>query len=87
MTFEAVIKDTVEEAVRDALRDIIKPQRTVFTLSQLADEWQCSKQAIINWTRKTAHPLPVHYLGSDPRFHKSEVDQWSREEAQRKLAA
>jgi predicted DNA-binding transcriptional regulator AlpA len=72
--------------ITEIIGERVKPARNVLTLSQLADEWQCSKQSIINWTRRDEFPLPVHYLGSDPRFHRSEVEQWSRDEAQRKLA-
>lgn len=54
------------------------------TLQQLADEWQVTKQAIRNWMDRDIHPLPVHYLGSAPRFHRFEVESWSRSEAQRK---
>jgi hypothetical protein len=86
MTFEETIKENVQLAVKEALQDVLKPRREIFTLQQLAEEWECSRQSIINWTRLPEHPLPVHYLGADPRFHRSEIEQWSRENAQRKLA-
>jgi predicted DNA-binding transcriptional regulator AlpA len=78
--------DQLRTMIAEIIDDRIKPSREILTLSQLAAEWQVSKQAIINWTRRESFNLPVHYLGSEPRFHRSEIDEWSREEARRKLA-
>lgn len=72
----------VEEYCRQARNR--RPENMTLTVQQLADEWQVTKQAIRNWMDREIHPLPVHYLGSSPRFHRFEVESWSRAEAQRR---
>lgn len=80
--FREIIADAVSEGVQRSQR---KPTaRTVLTLQQLAEEWQVTRQAIRKWTERGDHPLPVHYLGSAPRFYRYEVEQWSRAEADRR---
>jgi hypothetical protein len=91
MSIETIISEEVRKAVEplekkiDALMDTRTELRPVMTLAQLAEHLQVSKTAIQKWVKRLDHPLPVHYLGADPRFHLSEVNVWSREEAERKL--
>lgn len=80
------LKQLIETAVSRAIAEVPR-KRTCLTRAQLADEWQCTEQAIVNWTQRKANWLPVHYIGSDPRFYRAEFEQWSREEADRRLAA
>ncbi len=55
----------------------------VMTLAQLCQYWQVSQPSINLWINTQG--LPVHYVGADPRFHKSEVDTWSRESGKKKF--
>lgn len=80
--FREIVANAVSEGVE---RSKETTARKTLTLNQLADEWQCSRQAILNWIKREHHPLPVHYLGSTPRFHRYEVESWSRAEGQRRL--
>ncbi len=62
--------------------------REVMTLGQLADFWQVKKQSILVWVNRAPdkNPLPVDYVGADPRFFYSEIREWSRREKERKFA-
>lgn len=55
------------------------------TMAQLAEYLQVTAQSIRNWIRrcKTENPLPFHSVGEDPRFHVTEINEWSRREAER----
>jgi excisionase family DNA binding protein len=75
---EAMFKDVALKLQSSEIREVM-------TLKQLAEYLQASRQSLLNWTKRSNHPLPVHYIGADPRFHRSEVDQWSKEEADLKL--
>ena len=57
------------------------------TLVQVAEHLRVSTQSILNWSRRNEHenPLPIHYVGADPRFYISEIKGWSRREAEIKL--
>lgn len=55
------------------------------TVKQLADRWQVTQQSILNGVRREENPLPVHYVGGNPRFHLTEVDAWSKAEAIRRF--
>jgi len=74
----------IAEAVSEALSREPKLLRGTLTLRQLSEQWQCSKQSILNWIDREKHPLPVRYIGSDPRFDRHDVDHWSKENARRK---
>jgi len=61
--------------------------------SQLAHYWQLvnangepTTAGIMKWARRreNEHPLPHAYMGDLLRFHRSEVDLWAREEAERR---
>lgn len=62
--------------------------REVMTLAQLAEFWQVRKQTIIVWTKRprNQNPLPVDYVGSEPRFFYGEIRQWSKVEKERRMA-
>jgi tRNA U34 5-carboxymethylaminomethyl modifying GTPase MnmE/TrmE len=69
----------------DEIRAAHPPAREVMTIAQLAGHWQVGKSSILNWVRREDSPLPCHYVGSDPRFHLSEVNVWSKNEALMRL--
>jgi hypothetical protein len=63
------------------------------TASQLARYWQLvnangepTTAGITKWARRSEseHPLPHAYMGDLLRFHRDEVNQWAREEAERR---
>ena len=61
------------------------------TAKQLADYWQIfngkgepTTAGILKWAKRETNPLPHAYLGDLIRFHREEVDQWAREEAERR---
>lgn len=58
--------------------------RDCMTRKQLAEYLQVSEQAIANWQNRADHPLPHGYAGDTPRYFLAEVQQWSKDEAQRR---
>ena len=58
--------------------------RDCMTRKQLADYLQCSEQAIANWQNRAEYPLPHGYAGDTPRYFLAEIQQWSKDEAQRR---
>ena len=63
------------------------------TASQLARYWQLvnvngdpTTAGIMKWARRSEseHPLPHAYMGDLLRFHRTDVDLWAREEAERR---
>jgi hypothetical protein len=63
------------------------------TASQLARYWQLvntngepTTAGIMKWVRRSEneHPLPHAYMGDLLRFHRTDVDIWAREEADRR---
>ena len=63
------------------------------TASQLARYWQLinangepTTAGIMKWARRSEdeHPLPHAYMGDLVRFHRTDVDLWAREEADRR---
>lgn len=81
---EKIVSEIVSSVVEE-IKNAHPPTREVMTLRQLADYWQVTRQSILNWSRREHYRLPIHYVGGDPRFHLSEVNIWSKEEAMRKL--
>lgn len=79
-------KEDLVQMLRDMSAKVI-PTREVMTAKQLAEYWQVSKQSVLNWARRPDSPLPCHFVGADPRFHRDEVNEWSRQEANSKLKA
>ncbi len=65
------------------------------TETQLAEYWQLrandgelTVHSIRKWTARPAneYPLPCGNMGELRRYHRTEVDQWAREEAARQRA-
>ena len=63
------------------------------TAMQLAEHWQLRNSqgqvttaGILKWAKRQTEdfPLPHAYMGDLIRFHRTEVDQWAREEADRR---
>ena len=86
-----VLKQTLVEVasqVYDQIEYSRPKPREVMTLAQLAEFWQVKKQSILVWVNRAPdeNPLPVDYVGSDPRFFYSEIREWSRREKERKFA-
>lgn len=80
MSIEKEIEASMTRAVAVAVEQLAAfVARPVMTRKQLADYWQVEERSITNWLNCKAHPLPVHYVGTAPRFHRVEVDQWSKE--------
>ncbi|HUE83659.1 MAG TPA: hypothetical protein VMM84_16280 [Pyrinomonadaceae bacterium] len=70
-----------------------EPAPEWMTASQLARYWQLvnahgepTTAGIIKWARRSEneHPLPHAYMGDLLRFHRTEVDLWAKEEAERR---
>ena len=63
-----------------------KPEKnSLLTTKQIAKYLNVSTQSILNWVKRDTDPLPVHYVGADPRFDLKEIKEWSKREADRKL--
>ena len=60
--------------------------REVMTVAQLCEYLQVSQQSIFNWIKraKENNPLPVKYVGDDPRFYLDEIKDWIYLESVRK---
>lgn len=96
MSIEQLINNEIEQKIDTKLRGVVaelleaaramNQTPEVMTLAQLAKYWQVTKMSIHNWTRRKEFPLPIHYTGGNPRYHKIEVDSWSKLEAARELA-
>lgn len=94
MSAEVLDRNDLNEAI-SPLMDEIRQLRLevasmpspVMTLTELATYWKVNKQSLLNWTKRKVHALPVSYVGADPRFHLSEVNDWAKQEANRKLGA
>jgi hypothetical protein len=92
MQVSVLTRTEIEEIARAAAEAALRIQkdagytRDVFTADQLAERFQVTKQAVMNWTKRDGHknPLPVHFLGTEARFIWSEVLEWTREETRRK---
>ncbi|MDQ3668445.1 MAG: hypothetical protein M3410_18105 [Acidobacteriota bacterium] len=63
------------------------------TAAQLARYWQLvnandepTTAGIMKWAKRSEneHPLPHAYMGDLLRFHRTDVDLWAREEAERR---
>lgn len=55
----------------------------LMTTAQAAAYLQCSPQSIKNWTNRNdeANPLNLVSAGADPRYFKSEINEWLKREA------
>ena len=73
----------------------ITPPREWMSATQLAEYWQLYNEnnepttaGILKWAKRPADrfPLPHAYMGDLLRFNRDEVDQWARQEAERRRA-
>ncbi|MGI9067619.1 MAG: hypothetical protein ACR2HX_14625 [Pyrinomonadaceae bacterium] len=95
----SVIDRATQEAIALLLteREIEKPSTGPtpewMTATQLARYWQLvnangepTTAGIVKWARRCVdeHPLPHAYMGDLLRFHRTDVDLWAREEAERR---
>lgn len=73
----------------------IAPSREWMSATQLAEYWQLyndknepTTAGILKWAKRPADqfPLPHAYMGDHLRFNRDEVDQWARQEAERRRA-
>jgi hypothetical protein len=71
------------------------PPREWMSATQLAEYWQLYNEnnepttaGILKWAKRSADkfPLPHAYMGDLLRFNRDEVDQWARQEAERRRA-
>ncbi len=73
----------------------ITPRREWMSATQLAEYWQLYNEnnepttaGILKWAKRPVEkfPLPHAYMGDLLRFNRDEVDQWARQEAERRRA-
>ena len=73
----------------------ITPPREWMSATQLAEYWQLYNEknepttaGILKWAKRRSdqYPLPHAYMGDLLRFNRDEVDQWARQEAERRRA-
>jgi hypothetical protein len=78
---------------REAPKPLVESAPEWMTAMQLARYWQLvnangepTTAGIIKWARRSEseHPLPHAYMGDLLRFHRTDVDLWAREEAERR---
>jgi integrase len=88
------IATSIEEFIEQKLPPVTQttePTTPWMTAKQLADYWQLHNSkaepttaGILKWAKRESNSLPHVYLGDLIRFHREEVDQWAREEAERR---
>lgn len=71
--FTNVINNAVEAAAEKVASQMTSTPN-LMTIEQLIDYLQCSRASINRWIKH--NNLPVHYLGTVPRFYKDEIDRW-----------
>jgi hypothetical protein len=80
---------------REPAEQPVMPQREWMSAHQLAEYWQLYNESdeattagILKWAKRPADkfPLPHAYMGDLLRFNRDEVDQWARQEAERRRA-
>jgi hypothetical protein len=73
----------------------LTPRREWMSTTQLAEYWQLyndknepTTAGILKWAKRPPDqfPLPHAYMGDLLRFNRDEVDQWARQEAERRRA-
>jgi len=73
----------------------LTPLREWMSATQLAEYWQLyndknepTTAGILKWSKRQPDqfPLPHAYMGDLLRFNRDEVDQWARQEAERRRA-
>jgi len=93
--FDRTTLDAIALVIAESPRDLVEAEPLLdwMTASQLARYWQLvnaegepSTAAIMKWTKRaeTDHPLPHACMGDLLRFHREDVDEWAREEANRR---
>lgn len=93
--FDRTTRDAIALLLADSEAEEIAPEPTPdwMTASQLARYWQLinpngepTTAGIMKWARRPddEHPLPHAYMGDLLRFHRTDVDVWAREEADRR---
>jgi len=94
----SVIDRATQDAIalltqREAAQPSVESAPEWMTASQLARYWQLvnsngepTTAGITKWARRSEneHPLPHAYMGDLLRFHRTDVDLWAREEAERR---
>lgn len=76
------------DALRDLMTEIARRETAipeVMTAQQVAKYFQVSKSSVMRWTKDVDDPLPVGYFGSEPRFYREDVREWSRRKAVKRL--
>ena len=87
---KSLFKECLREIVREELPThqdspaIENAPRDCMDIHQLADYLQCSEQSIRNWQNRSDNPLPHGYIGADPRYYLAEIQQWTRDNAERR---
>lgn len=78
---------------REAGQPSVESAPEWMTATQLARYWQLvnahgepTTAGILKWAKRanSEHPLPHAYMGDLLRFHRTDVDLWAREEAERR---
>ena len=93
--FDRTTLDAIALLVAESESERIAPAPLLdwMTASQLASYWQLvnangepTTAGIMKWARRSEdeHPLPHAYMGDLLRFHRTDVDVWAREEADRR---
>jgi excisionase family DNA binding protein len=54
------------------------------TKDECAVYMNCSSSSIEKWMKREANRLPFGHVGADPRFYPPDIDQWMRDEAERR---
>ena len=91
--YERAQSETLALIQAQPTEELRAPLREWMSAAQLAEYWQLFNEknepttaGILKWTKRPADqfPLPHAHMGDLLRFNRSEVDQWAREEAERR---
>ena len=84
-----VSADALDENTQREIREqAVLSHKTYLTRAQAATYLQVSEKSIGEWSKRPPeeNPLPVAYVGADPRYRRTALDEWAAEESRRRLA-
>lgn len=83
----------IVSSLPNPLSEVERPAQEWLTATQLAEYWQLYNKdgepttaGIMKWAKRPPDefPLPHAYMGDMMRFHRDAVNQWAKEEAERR---
>ncbi len=80
--------DIIDEETRQTIKEqVVLAHKTYFNRKEAARYLDVSERSIAEWTARPTNqnPFPVVNAGGDPRYKRTDVDEWARRERQRQV--